>query len=141
MVVPVPLVTLPEVKVMLPAMFTAGSLVLRSMIPSVRVKVPFTSSAVVGLNVAVPAASLNTRLLKEEAPESMVEVPEVPSKVTVLVPGVKVPALLVQLPPTEMLLLEAVKVPSVKVKEPFRSKVVPREKVALLVLVSLMVRL
>ena len=128
MVVPVPLVTLPEIKVMLPAMFTLGLLVLRSMIPSVKVKVPFTSNAVVGLKVAVPPASLNTRLLKEEPPESMVEVPEAASKVTVLVPEVKVPPDLVQLPETVNVPLGAVKVPEDRVRFPLMSTL-PEEPV------------
>ena len=81
--VPVPVVMVPPDKVMFPAMFTGGLFVARSRIPSVKVKVPLMSNAVVGLKVAVPPPSLRMRLKKLSPPESMVLVPDIALKVTV----------------------------------------------------------
>ena len=110
-IVPVPVVIDPPDKVMFPAMLRVGSLVLRSRIPSVRVKVPLMSNAVVGLKVVVPPPSLKVRLKKAAPPESIVLVPDVALKVTVPPVWVKVAAvLLVKLPATSKELVEALKV-------------------------------
>jgi len=72
-----------------------------SRIPPVIVRLPFTSRASSSSKVASLPPSLKVILLKESPPEVIVFVPDVPSKVTVLVfvPEVNVP-LFDQFPPT-----------------------------------------
>ena len=111
-------------------------------VPLVIFKAPPTESALV--SVMVPAAGFTVKLKKAEFEFTL----EIPAKVTVPVPGVKVPPVLLQPPPTlkfpegavsvppvwvtpvpvtEMALVLPVKVPELMVSPPLRASVVVLE--------------
>ena len=121
--VPVPGVNVAPLLVQSPAMLMLAGAV---NVPAVKVNPPFNVSVVVDppQDNARPDLFIMMLLKVCDAAEPLIAwSAEVESKVTVPVPGVKVPPLLVQ-SPAMLMLAGAVNVPAVKVNPPFKVSVV-----------------